>query len=89
MLASYAFRPRISIRSRNAAIDSAFVCPLYRGRVAFTYRVLYVVTFYAFAAFSQRRFHLLSAHLAMYIVDLHLCWWPPIPNYILDDNNIS
>jgi hypothetical protein len=78
MLASYTFRPRTSVRSRKAAVDSAFVCPLYRGRVAFTYRVLHIVTFYAFAAFSQRRFHLLSAHLTIHIVDLHLCWWPPI-----------
>ena len=72
MLASYTFRPRTSVRSRKAAVDSAFVYPLYRGRVAFAYRVLYVVTFYTFAAFSQRRFYLLSAHLIIYIVDLYL-----------------
>ena len=44
MLASYAFRPRTSVYSKKAAVDSAFVYPLYRGKVAFTYRVLYVVT---------------------------------------------
>ena len=59
-------------------MDSAFVYPLYRGRVAFNYGVLHVVAFCAFAAFSHLRFHLLSAHLAMHVVDLHLCWWPPI-----------
>jgi hypothetical protein len=75
MLASYAFRPRTSVCSRNVAVDSAFVCPLYRGRVAFDYRVFYVVAFYAFAAFSQCCFYLLSAYLVMYIVDLYLCWW--------------
>ena len=73
MLASHAFSPKISIRSRNAAIDSAFVCPLYKGKVAFNYGVLYMVTLYTLAAFFQRRFHSISAHLAMYIVDLHLC----------------
>ena len=58
-------------------MDSAFVCPLYRGRVAFDYGVLHVVALCALAAFFQRRFHLMSAHLAMHVVDLHLCWWPP------------
>ena len=72
MLASYAFRPRTSVRSRKAAVDSTFIYPLYRGRVAFTYRVLYVVTFYTFTAFSQRRFYLLSTYLIIYIVDLYL-----------------
>ena len=72
MLASYMFRPSTSVYSRKAAIDSAFVYPLYKGRVAFTYRVLYIVTFYTFTAFSQRRFYLLSAYLAIYIVNLHL-----------------
>ena len=78
MLASHAFRPRTSVHSRNAAVDSAFVCPSYRGRVAFDHGVLYVVAFFAFAALSQCRFYSLSAYLAMHIVDLHLCWWPPI-----------
>ena len=72
MLASYAFRPRTSIRSRKAAVDSAFVYPLYRGKVAFTYRVHYIVTFYTFMAFSQCRFYSLSTHFVMHIVDLHL-----------------
>ena len=82
MLASHVFRPRTSVRSRNAAVDSAFVCPLYRGRVAFNYRVLYVVTFFTFAALSQRRFYLLSTHLAIHIVDLHLYQQPPILCYL-------
>ena len=72
MLASYIFSPKISIHSRKAAIDSAFDCPLYRGRVAVVYGVFYVVTLCTFAAFFHRRFHLVSAHLAMYIVDLYL-----------------
>ena len=82
MLASHAFRPRTSVCSRKAAIDSAFICPLYRGRVAFTYGVLHVVTFCAFAAFSQYRFHSLSAHFAIHIVNLYLYWWPPILYYL-------
>ena len=72
MLTSYTFRPRTSVRSKKAAVDSAFIYPLYRGRVAFTYRVLYIVTFYTFIAFFQRRFYLLSAYLIIYIVDLYL-----------------
>ena len=73
MLASHAFRPKTSVRSKNAAVDSAFVCSLYRGKVAFNHGVLYIVTFFAFAALSQYHFHSLSAHFVMYIVDLHLC----------------
>ena len=78
MLASYAFRPRTSVRSRNVAMDSAFICPLYRGRVAFDHGVLYIVTFFAFAALSQCCFYLLSAYFAMHVVNLHLCQWPSI-----------
>ena len=73
MLASHIFRPKTSICSKKAAVDSAFICPLYRGRVTFNYGVLHIVAFFAFTALSQHRFHLLSAHLAMYIVDLYLC----------------
>ena len=72
MLASYVFRPRTSIRSRNTAVDSAFIYPLYRGRVAFNYRVLHVVAFYTFTAFSYLYFYLLSTYLTIYIVDLYL-----------------
>ena len=78
MLASHAFRPRTSVYSRNAAVDSAFVCPLYRGKVAFDHRVLYIVTFFTFTALSQCCFYLLSAYFVMYIVNLYLCQWPPI-----------
>ena len=78
MLASHAFSPRISVHSKNAAVDSAFVCPLYRGRVAFDHGVLHMVALYALTAFFQRCFYSLSAYLAMHIVDLHLYWWPPI-----------
>ena len=77
MLASHAFSPKIFIQSRNAAVDSAFVCPLYRGRVNFAHGVLYMAAFCAFAAFFQRYFYSISAHLAMYMVDLYLYWWPP------------
>ena len=78
MLASHTFRPRTSIRSKNAAVDFAFIYSLYRGRVAFDHRVLHIVTFFTFAALSQCCFHSLSAHLVMHIVNLHLCQWPLI-----------
>ena len=77
MLISYTFSPKISIRSRKAAVDSAFNCPLYRGRVAVVYGVFHVVALCAFTAFFHRRFYLVSAHFIMHIVDLYLCWWPP------------
>ena len=73
MLASHTFRPKTSVYNRNMAVDSTFIYPLYRGRVAFDYRVFHIVAFYTFAAFSQHCFYLLSAHLAMHIVDFHLC----------------
>ena len=78
MLTSYAFSPRTSICSKNTAIDSSFICPLYRGRVAPNYRVLYIVAVCPFTAFFQRCFYLLSAYLAIHIVDLYLCQQPPI-----------
>jgi hypothetical protein len=78
MLTSYIFSPRTSVRNRKAAVDSAFVYPLYRGRVGIIYRVLYVVPLYAFTAFFYYYFYLISAYLTMHIVDLHLYWWPPI-----------
>jgi len=73
MLISHTLSPKTSIYSRKVAIDSAFIYPLYRGRVGFNYRVLYVVALYAFTALFYRRFYLISTYLAMYIVDLHLC----------------
>ena len=72
MLASHTFRPKTSVYSKSAAVDSAFIYPLYRGRVAFNYGVLYIVALYTLAAFFQRRFYLISTHLAMHVVDLHL-----------------
>ena len=78
MLVSYIFRPRTSVYNKNVAVDSAFICSLYRGRVAFNYRVLYIVTFFVFAALSQCCFYLLSAYLMIYIVDFYLYWWPSI-----------
>ena len=51
MLTSYAFSSKTFIRNRKAAVDSAFIYPLYRGRVGIIYRVLYVVPLYAFTAF--------------------------------------
>ena len=81
MLISYLFSPRTSVCSRKAAVDSAFVCPLYRGRVGFNYRVLYIVILYAFTAFFQRRFHLRSTYFIIYIVNLYLYQQPPILYY--------
>ena len=78
MLASHAFKPKTSIHSKNTAVDFTFICPLYRGRVTFDYRVLHIVAFCTFTAFSQHCFYSLSAHLAMHIVDLYLYQWPPI-----------
>jgi len=78
MLISYAFSPRTSVHRRKAAVASAFVCPLYRGRVGFNYRVPHIIALYAFTAFFYYRFHLIFAYLAMQVVNLHLCWWPPI-----------
>ena len=79
MLASHAFSPKTSVCSRKAAVDSAFDCPLYRGRITVVYGVFYVVALCAFTAFFHHYFHLMSAHLTMHVVDFHLCWWPPSP----------
>ena len=77
MFISYMFSPKISVYSRKAAVNSAFNCPLYRRRVAVIYGVFYIVTLCAFAAFFHCYFYSVSAHLAIYIVDFYLCWWPP------------
>ena len=58
MLASHAFRPRISVRSRKAAVDSAFISPLYRGRVGIDHGVFHVAASCVFAASFHRCFHL-------------------------------
>ena len=72
MLASHAFRPRTSVRSRKAAVDSAFVSPLYRGRVGVDYGVFHMAVSYAFTASFYYYFYLRSAYLIISIVDLYL-----------------
>ena len=81
MLARYTFSSKTSIYNRKAAINSAFICPLYREKVNIIYRVLYVVPLYAFTAFFQHCFYLISTYLAIYIVDLYLYQWPYILYY--------
>ena len=72
MLASHAFRPRTSVRSRKAAVDSAFVSPSYRGRVGVNYGVFYIAVSCAFTTSFHCCFYLRSAYLAISIVDLYL-----------------
>ena len=69
---SHAFRPRTSVYNKKAAVDSAFVSPLYRGRVGVDYGVFHMAASCAFAASFHCCFYLRSAHLAISIVDLHL-----------------
>ena len=73
MLVSHAFRPRTSVRSRKTAVDSAFISPLYRGKVGVDYGVFHMAVSYAFAAFFHYCFYLRSAHLVISIVDFYLC----------------
>ena len=54
MLASHTFRPRTSVCSRKAAVDSAFVSPLYRGRVGVNYRVFHMAASCAFRSEERR-----------------------------------
>ena len=72
MLVSHAFRPRTSVYSKKATIDSAFVSPSYRGRVGVDYGVFYVVASYISATSFHCRFYSRSAYLAISIVDLYL-----------------
>ena len=72
MLASHAFRPRTSVHSRKAAVDSAFVSPLYRGRVGVNYGVFHMAVSCVFTVFFYCCFYLRSAHFVISIVDLHL-----------------
>ena len=74
MLVSHIFRPKTSIYSKKAAVDSAFISPLYRGRVGINYGVFYVAASCAFATSFYHYFYLRSAYLAISIVDLHLYW---------------
>ena len=73
MLTSYMFRPKTFVCSRKVAVDSAFISPLYRGRVGVDYGVFYMAASYTFAASFHCYFYLRSAHLVISIVDLHLC----------------
>ena len=72
MLVSYTFRPKTSVHSRKAAVDSAFVSPSYRGRVGVDYGVFYMAVSCIFAIFFHCCFYLMSAHLVISIVDLYL-----------------
>ena len=72
MLVSYIFRPKTSVYSRKAAVDSAFVSPLYRGRIGIDYRVFYVAVSCTFATSFHRCFYLRSAHFAISVVDFYL-----------------
>ena len=72
MLVSHIFRPKTSVCNRKAAVDSAFISPLYRGRVGVDYRVFYIAVSCIFAAFFHYCFYLRSAHLVINIVDLYL-----------------
>ena len=72
MLVSYTFRPRTSVYSKKAAVDSAFISPLYRGRVGVDYGVFYIAMFCVFAASFHCCFYLRSAHLIISVVDLYL-----------------
>ena len=78
MLASHAFRPKTSVHSKKAAVDSAFVSLLYRGRVGVNYGVFHMAASCAFTTFFHRCFYLRSVYFAINIVDLYLYWWPPI-----------
>ena len=73
MLVNHAFRPKTSIHNKKAAVDSAFISPLYRGRVGVNYRVFYIAAFYAFTASFHYYFYLRSAHFAISVVDFYLC----------------
>ena len=73
ILVSHAFKPRTSVYSKKAAIDSAFISPLYKGRVGINYEVFYVAASYAFTASFHYYFYLRSAYLAISIVNLYLC----------------
>ena len=72
MLASHTFRPKTSVCSRKAAVDAAFVSPLYRGSISIDYRVFYVAMSCVFTAFFYYYFYLRSAHLIISIIDLYL-----------------
>ena len=78
MLVSYVFRPKASVYSRKAAVDSAFVNPLYRGGIGVDYRVFHIAASCVFTACFHRCFYSRSAYLAINIVNVYLCWWPLI-----------
>ena len=48
MLASHIIRLKTFVYSRKAAVDSAFIRPLYRGSIGVAYRVFFIAMFYIF-----------------------------------------
>ena len=72
MLVSHAFRPKTSVYNRKAAVDSAFVSLLYRGRVGVDYGVFHMAAFCAFATSFYCCFYLRSTYLVISVVDLYL-----------------
>ena len=72
MLVNYTFRPKTSVHSKKAAVDSAFISPLYRERVGVNYGVFHIAASCAFAASFHCHFYLRSAHLAISVINLYL-----------------
>jgi hypothetical protein len=75
--ASHAFSPITSVRKRKRAVASALVSPSYRGIVRTVHGVSHVLARRPYASFSHLFLHVMSAHLAISVVDLYRCWWPP------------
>ena len=74
MLASHVFRPITFVCNKNMTVDSAFVSPLYRGIVGVVHGVFQVAASCVFAVSFQCLFHSRSAHLAINVINFHLCW---------------
>ena len=72
MLVSHTFRPKTSVYSKKAVVDSAFISPLYRGKFGVNYGVFYMAASCAFAASFHYYFYLRSAYLAISVVNLYL-----------------
>ena len=78
MLTIYIFKPKTSIRSRKAAIDSTFIRPLYKRSISINYRVFYTAAFYIFTTSFQRRFYLKPTYFIISVVDFYLYQYPSI-----------
>ena len=84
LVSRYSVGSRLQIQTQDLRPQQEGGCGFYlrqsfvQGKVGVDHGVFHVITSCVFATSFHRFFYSRSAHLAISVVALHLCWWPPI-----------